>query len=165
LVWWFESLEFLYSLESDMPEKMERIFISHSDKDRLVIDTLRESLENLEQAEGNKEAAARARQQAIQLFLAYRRDSGENHEPGGRLCAMVLQALQTEQTEEMVQGLTQFANSSGADQEDKLMISKLLDILAGSRDPALVEDEGLYYRDAVELNLLLEKINEEARSS
>ncbi len=41
----------------------------------------------IEQAVGNREAADEARQKAIQLYLAYRRDGGENHEPGGGLCA------------------------------------------------------------------------------
>ncbi|MDQ1355124.1 MAG: hypothetical protein QG657_5434, partial [Acidobacteriota bacterium] len=40
---------------------------------------------DLERAEGNSQAAQAAREKAIQLFLAYRRDGGENYNPGGAL--------------------------------------------------------------------------------
>jgi tetratricopeptide (TPR) repeat protein len=51
-------------------------------------------LYDLEQAEGNVEAANKARDEAIRLFLSYRRDGGENHDPDGRLCAWFRKALQ-----------------------------------------------------------------------
>jgi hypothetical protein len=39
------------------------------------------------------------------------------------------------------------------------LLSKLQAILLGSRDPALADDPGLVYGDAVELQLLLERLS------
>jgi tetratricopeptide (TPR) repeat protein len=50
-------------------------------------------LSDIEQADGNAPAAAEARAQAIQLYLAYRRAGGENHNPGGRLCLAFWEAV------------------------------------------------------------------------
>ncbi len=50
-------------------------------------------LHDLEQATGNPQAAAQARGQAIQSYLAYRRAGGENQNPGAKLCALVAQAI------------------------------------------------------------------------
>ena len=46
-------------------------------------------LHDLEQATGNTHAAADAWQQAVQSYLAYRRDGGESQEPSARLCARI----------------------------------------------------------------------------
>jgi tetratricopeptide (TPR) repeat protein len=116
------------------------------------------SLSNLETAVGDGAAAAKARQQAWELFLAYRRDGGENHEPGGRICAMVEQAINGGQTEEIEKLLAEVANAHETGPKNKLLISKLQALLSGSRDPALWEDPGLFFMDAVELRMLVEKI-------
>jgi tetratricopeptide (TPR) repeat protein len=114
-------------------------------------------LSDLETAVGDPAAAAKARQQAMDLFLAYRRDGGENHEPGARICAMVEQAINAGQTEEIEKAL-EAANDPQMPSSRKLLVSKLKALLSGSRDPALAEDPGLYYMDAVELRMLLEKV-------
>ena len=46
-------------------------------------------LSNLEQAVGDAEASAAARQRAIHAYLAYRRDRGENNTTGGHLAALI----------------------------------------------------------------------------
>jgi tetratricopeptide (TPR) repeat protein len=115
-------------------------------------------LSDLETAVGNQSASAKARRQAMDLFLAYRRDGGENHEPGGRFCAMVEQAINAGQTEEIEKLLAEVANAHETHPKNKLLISKLQALLSGSRDPALWEDPGLFYMDAIELMMLLEKI-------
>lgn len=53
----------------------------------------RDILHNIELADGNPEAAAEARAQALKLFLAYRRDGGENHSRVGLLCHDVTAAM------------------------------------------------------------------------
>jgi tetratricopeptide (TPR) repeat protein len=114
---------------------------------------------DLEQAEGNREAAAKARDRAIELFLSYRRDGGENHEPGGRLCFDFLQALQENKSGEMKTRLAQLSNHPNVQKSTlKHLIPKLQAILKGSRDPALADDPALRYRDAAEVKLLLEKL-------
>ena len=62
-------------------------------------------LHNLEQADDNPHAAADARQQAMQSYMAYRRDGGEGQTASARLCTSVAQAIQQGETTEMEQGL------------------------------------------------------------
>src|SRR5262245_61658776 len=50
-------------------------------------------LGELEQAFGNASAAANARQDAVQAYLAYRRAGGENQRSGGKLAAAVGAAI------------------------------------------------------------------------
>lgn len=118
-----------------------------------------EILNDLETAVGDP-AAADARKQAMDLFLAYRRDGGENRETGGRICAMVEQAINTGQTEEIEKQLTQIAAHPETVPAGKLLASKLKALLSGSRDPDLWEDPGVWYMDAVELRMLMEKVGQ-----
>jgi len=115
-------------------------------------------LSDLEHAEGHEEAAARARDQAIQLYLAYRRDGGENHEPGGRLCHAFRQALEDNQAEAMAAQLAELLNTPGIPSYLKALVSKLQALLSGSRDPGLAADPDLWFTDAAEILLLLEEI-------
>jgi len=115
-------------------------------------------LHNLEHAEGRAEAAARARDQAMQLYLAYRRDGGENHNPGGRLCHAFRQALQENKAEEMAAQLAELLNAPGIPSHLKALVSKLQALLSGSRDPGLAADPDLHYTDAAEILLLLGEI-------
>jgi len=116
-------------------------------------------LHDLERAVGDLAAAEQARAEARQLFTAYRRDGGENHSGGGRLCAMFAQAMQAGQTGEMAASLQQLAEDPGwqVDQA-KALVAALQAILRGSRDPALAEDPALSYDFAAEVQLLLEAL-------
>lgn len=114
-------------------------------------------LHNLEQATGNRQAAATARQQAIAKYLDYRRAGGENQNPGARLSALVLQAIQQKRKGEAEQVLKQLL-AKDAQPWAKAMVPKLQAILAGDRNPGLAQDPNLDYDDAVELQLLLEKL-------
>ena len=102
-------------------------------------------LYDLEQADGNPQAAQQARQQALQSYLAYRRDGGENHSGAGRLCLAVSQAMQQGETGEMEQLIAELLERDDW-QEHKNFLHKLQAILAGERNPALAEDESLNYR-------------------
>ena len=64
-------------------------------------------LYNLEQATGNTQAAAQARQQAIESYLAYRRAGGQSMTPGAQFCAMAAQAIEQGETTELEQELAQ----------------------------------------------------------
>ncbi len=112
----------------------------------------------IEQAQGNQEAVARAWQMAIKLYLAYRRDGGENHDPGGRLCLAFWQAIQDNKTKEMANRLSQLASDPQIDPSLRPLISKLQAILKGSRNPELAADPELEYDDAAEVLFLLEKL-------
>jgi len=116
-------------------------------------------LHDLERAVGDPAAAEGARAEARRLFLAYRRDGGENHTGGGRLCADFLRAMQAGQRAEMESSLRQLAEDPGwASDAFKALVSALQAILRGSRDPALAENPSLDYDDAAEVQLLLEAL-------
>ncbi|HEV7857606.1 MAG TPA: tetratricopeptide repeat protein [Pyrinomonadaceae bacterium] len=116
-------------------------------------------LYNLEQATNQVEAAGQARQQAIESYLSYRRAGGQNMSQGDQLCTMTAQAIKQGETTKAEQAL---AKMTGADVSPsvKVLISRLESILRGERNPALADDPDLYYRDAVELRLLLEVLGE-----
>jgi tetratricopeptide (TPR) repeat protein len=115
-------------------------------------------LHELEQATGNAYAAADAWQQAVQCYLAYRRDGGESQEPGAQLCTLIEHAICQGDTTEVTQCLARAAMAADTPARLKAMLPKLDDILDGDRDPALASDPALYYADAAELHQLLEKL-------
>jgi len=117
------------------------------------------NLSCLEKLVGNESAALKAREKAFQLFLSFRRAGGENHEPGGKVCAKVSQLLQSVPPEEIGKILEEQTANIEAGAPYKLFLSKLLSILAGARDRALVNDPNLDYDDAVELVLLMERLD------
>jgi tetratricopeptide (TPR) repeat protein len=115
------------------------------------------SLSKVEEASGNLQAAAQARQQASENYLAYRRAGGQSMSSGAQFCAMAAQVVKQGDTTEIEQHL---ARLSGANvpPSAKVTISKLQAILRGDRNPALADDPNLEYDDAVELQLLLEAL-------
>ena len=114
---------------------------------------------DLERAAGNLEAAARARGQAIDAYLAYRRDGGENHSGHGRLCAHAAQLLTQGQTDELAETLEALRESPGLqDEQDLALLDALQAICTGSRDPALANAPALHYSSVAELRLLLESL-------
>jgi len=71
------------------------------------------------------------------------------------LIARVAQAIQQNAEAEAAQQLNQLLEPDDPPQFTAL-IRQLQAVLAGDRDPALAADPELYYRDAAELQLLLE---------
>jgi tetratricopeptide (TPR) repeat protein len=115
-------------------------------------------LHNLEQATGNSQAAAQARQQAIESYLAYRRAGGQSRSTVAQLSAFAAQAIPRGETTELEEALGQLSEAD-APPSFKLLLSKMQAILRGSRDAALADDPNLDFDDAVELILLLEALN------
>jgi tetratricopeptide (TPR) repeat protein len=115
-------------------------------------------LARIQFATGNNAAAEAARQQAIDAYLAYRRDGGESYRPGAKLCAATAQAIARNEIPAALAGLTEVEQRPGLPAEMRPLIPKLRAILTGSRDPALATDPALGYDDAVELLLLLDHI-------
>jgi tetratricopeptide (TPR) repeat protein len=114
-------------------------------------------LHDLELATGDAGAAARARQRAVESYLAYRREGGYGRTPAARLCATAAVAVAAGDTSELEQYL-----SRPLDQDTppwaRAVFPKLLAVLRGERDPTLAADPGLDYYDAAELMLLLETL-------
>lgn len=113
---------------------------------------------DIELADGNQEAAARAREQAIQLYFVCRRDGGEDKSPSARLCALFENALKQQKPEEIKKHLDEVASDPNTPESGKLLVSKLQAILAGSREVGLASDAGLDYTDAAEILFLLERL-------
>jgi tetratricopeptide (TPR) repeat protein len=118
-------------------------------------------LADIETAAGNSAAAADARHQAINAFLAYRRDGGENQSGSGRLALEVRQALASGDPGEATSLLHQLAaDPQAASTLD--FLTALQAITAGSRDRSLAEDPALHYSAAAEVLLLIEALEAEA---
>ncbi len=117
-------------------------------------------LHRLERALGNAEAAAEARRRAVEAFVAYRRDGGENliGSMTAQLCLAVRQAITGGETGEVASQLEQLAGQPALPDYLRRLIPTLQAILFGSRDPAAASDPELEYDDAVELRLLLESL-------
>jgi tetratricopeptide (TPR) repeat protein len=118
-------------------------------------------LANIETAAGNSAVAADARHQAIDAFLAYRRDGGENQFTSGRLALFVRQALASGDLAEATSLLQQLAGDP--DFANQLpFLTALQAITAGSRDRSLADDPALDYDEAAEVLLLIEALEAEA---
>ena len=117
-----------------------------------------DKLREIELADDNQEAAAQAREQAIQLYLAFRRDGGEDQNPGARLCTLFDDAMGGQPPDEVKKHLDEVAKDPKIPDEGKLLISKLQFVLTGSREKKLASDPNLNYIDAAEILFLLEKL-------
>jgi tetratricopeptide (TPR) repeat protein len=116
-----------------------------------------DNLHDLEQATGHPQAAAEARRQAIESYSSYRRAGGASQSNRANYYAFVLQAIQQGMTTEAAAKLAELAEADDPPWFTALL-AKLQAILRGDRTPALAENPGLPYRDAAELQLLLERL-------
>ena len=114
-----------------------------------------DKLHAIEMADNNQEAANQARNQAIQLYLSFRRNGGEDHNPGGRLCTLFEDAMEKQPPEEVRKHLDEVAKDPKIPVQGKLLVSKLQSILTGAREVELASDPNLDYIDAAEVLFLL----------
>jgi hypothetical protein len=112
----------------------------------------------IETTAGQAQAAADARRQALQEYLDYRRDGGENHSPEGQLCCYFGQALQVGQTGEIEQGIQELIKDPDYGEAWKPLVNALQAILQGNRDLALANDPDLHFHEAAEIIILLENL-------
>lgn len=121
-----------------------------------------DNLRKVEQATGHPQAAAEARQQGSQCYLAYLRDGAQSREWAAQACADVAGTLQSGSAKE-VAILTGQLSAALADPDisarSQALFPKLQAILGGDRDIALANDPALDCVSAVELKLLLEALN------
>ena len=115
-------------------------------------------LADIETDDGNPTAAAEARAKALDCYLAYRRDGGENHNPQGRIALAVTQALQVGDKSAIAEELQQLAADPELPDWSRPFIHALQGIVAGSRDPQLAHAPDLSYDMAAEILLLLENL-------
>jgi tetratricopeptide (TPR) repeat protein len=114
-------------------------------------------LHEIERAAGNPAAARAAWQQARAAYLAYRRDGGYA-QGGGQFVADVVQWVQQGQSAEAAHLIAQVESADAAPQSLRKLATGVRLALGGQGDPSLADDPGLYYRDAAELLLFLERL-------
>src|SRR5581483_10406293 len=110
-------------------------------------------LADIETDAGNLAGAAEARRKAIALYLAYRRDGGENQYRDGRIALAVTEALRAGDPV----GAASFLQELAADPNAAPLlpfVRALQAIVAGSRDRALADAPELGYRMIAEILLL-----------
>ena len=116
-------------------------------------------LSDLEAASDNPDGSQVARQRAIEAYVAFRVEGGQNNEGDGQLCAMVLQGIQTQETARVGEMLTKLgANDAWQSTENKALLSVLNDFLEGKREIPLIENTELNYRHAAELMILQDRL-------
>jgi tetratricopeptide (TPR) repeat protein len=118
------------------------------------------NLHRLESATGDAKAAARARQHAVESYLAYRKEGGYSPMPAAQLCTVAAENIAAGDTSELEQFLSQPWDEDTAPWV-RVLFPKVLAVLRGERDPAMAADPDLDYDDAVELMLLLEALGTE----
>jgi hypothetical protein len=119
-------------------------------------------LANVERESGNATVAAEAKQRAIECYLAYRNDGGENHDADGIMCVAVTQALLRGGPEAAASILNQKAADSDLPASPAPLIQALQAIVAGSRDRSLADTSDLTYTSAAEILLLIETLEKRA---
>jgi tetratricopeptide (TPR) repeat protein len=117
-------------------------------------------LHELEQACHNPSDAHAAKQHAIDSYLAYRRDGGENMSGFNvpQYCQDTFEAIQANNVEQALIKLTALQNVEDLPNNLIPVIPKLIAILQGERSPSLADDPKLFYENAAELLLLLEQL-------
>ena len=121
-------------------------------------------LSEIETIDGSLQAAKEARQKALELFLAYRRDGGENHKYSGSLCKAIGKALLEKNTGEAQGLLAEWRINPAWMQEGKPepLLHALTEIIDGKRDLSLADSPDLTYDQAAEITLLLEALKASA---
>jgi tetratricopeptide (TPR) repeat protein len=119
-------------------------------------------LADIETDAGNPAAAAQAKRKAIECYLAYRRDGGENHYPDGRIALAVTHALLAGDPAAATSLVQEIAANPDLPAWFPPFIQALQAIVAGSRDRTLADDPDLYYRMAAEILVLIDTLEQKS---
>jgi tetratricopeptide (TPR) repeat protein len=112
---------------------------------------------------GNPAAAADAKRKAVEDYLAYRRDGGENHYVDGRICLAATQALLTGGPGAAESLLHQIAGDPDLHPLLLPFIQALEAIVVGSRDQTLANAADLDVTMAAEILFLIETLEKAER--
>ena len=115
-------------------------------------------LADIERDAGNATATAEAKRQAIECYLAYRRDGGEDHYGPGRIAFDVTQSLLAGDLAAGASFLQQVAVDPNLPALFRPFIQALQAIVTGSRDRTLADAPDLHYMMAAEILFLLDKL-------
>ena len=119
-------------------------------------------LANIERDDGRAAEASSAYAQARATYLAYRRDEGENRNPGGQLAAEIGHLLIAGDATAASTRLQHLATMADPPAWLPPFLTALQAIVAGERSPSIADVPGLDYDDAAELLLLLETLDRSA---
>jgi tetratricopeptide (TPR) repeat protein len=117
-------------------------------------------LAHIETDSGNVPAAAAARAKAIESYLAYRRDGGENHEAIGRLVVDVTQTLRAEGPDVALSLLHKIATAGTLRPSVVPFFRAFEAVVGGSRDRARVDTPDLEPTMVAELLFLIETLEQ-----
>jgi tetratricopeptide (TPR) repeat protein len=117
-----------------------------------------DNLAGIENDDGNATVAAQAKHKAIECYLAYRRDGGENHSGAGRLVFDMTERLRAGGPAAAASFLQQIAVDPAVSAPLHPFIPALQAIVAGSRDRNLASAPDLDYAKAAEILLLIETL-------
>ena len=115
-------------------------------------------LADIERDAENPAAAAEAKRKAVDCYLAYRRDGGENHFSDGRIALSITQPLLAGDSTSAASLLQQLAAHPDISESIHTFVLALQAIVAGSRDHTLADDPDLTYDMAAEILLLIETL-------
>ena len=115
----------------------------------------------IETEAGNSIAAAEARRKAIECYLAYRRDGGENHNVDGRIALFVSQHLLTGDPAAAASSIQQIAADPDLPAWLGPFVQPLQAIVTGSRNRTLAESPDLNYTMAAEILFLIETLEKQ----
>ena len=117
-------------------------------------------LADIETDAGNPAPASEAKGKAIDCYLAYRRDGGENHDGAGRLVFDLNEKLRTGAPTAASSFLQQLAEKPDLPAMLGTFIQALQAIVAGSRDRALADAPELDCTMAAEILFLIETLEQ-----
>jgi len=115
-------------------------------------------LANIETDAGKPIAAGEAKAKAIDCYLEYRRDGGENHDVEGRISLSVTQSLLKDDPVPAAAFLQQLATEPNTTGSLGTFIRALQAVVAGSRDRTLADAHDLDYGMAAEILFLIETL-------
>ena len=119
------------------------------------------NLADLEREIGNGEEATQAKERAVRAYADARREGWEEtFGHGAQLCESIFHLLtrESEGIPQVKQQMRQLASQPGKPNDTKALITQILRLFDGVRDESLWQHPDLYYADAAELLLLLEKL-------
>ena len=106
----------------------------------------------------NVRAAAEAERKATALYLAYRREGGENRSLPGRIAAAVTDKLRTGESDTAIAFVDHLAGDPDLPPALRPFVKAVHAIVAGSRDRAIADDTELDYQMSAEILYLLDTI-------
>lgn len=115
-------------------------------------------LADIEMDTGDSIAATEAKKKAIEQYLAYRRDGGENYNLDGRICFAVTQVLLAGESAAATSLVQQWLSRPDLPPWLRPFFHALEAIIAGSRDRTLAEASELNYSMAAEILFLIETL-------